>query len=430
MATAPEQSSNSNGPVEGTSAGPKFIFGRLNKNYRAARQGDAEGAKETVAALTDELRKKLGRKPTPGEVQDAYRQQILARARAVMLAKMVEKNGGKLPTPDQFRDAMDRWRTANLLDEMAAVNKELGTKGSGLRGGRVASVRRRGWQQRTQNALDKAAKQPQYRAQLSRAAEALAEQAQEQRAAVAGKAGELELPLTGARAKAFRMGDRLQGRLDEFLAGQRDEIVQRLIKNEAQIRNKPGDLSVWWDEKKWKAELEKLLVPYATVLADFAADAASDRLEQPASSGKGRLEPVQPAQEQQMAEQPAAQIAVPIYLQQSPIDMTPIADALAASGAAMKAAMLEREPTVVNVPAPVINVPAPVVNVPAPVVNVEPSIVPAPVVHVAAPEKAAMDGPLDVRIVDMPDRKTTSIKEVKRDQRGLITKVVESSIDE
>lgn len=427
MAETPPAGSGGSGPVEGTATGPKFIFGRLNKNWRDARGGDTDAIKQVVGELSDSLRKQLGRKPTPREVQDAYRSQILARVRGVILAKMTEQ-AGKPPTPDEFRDAMDRWRTNNLLDAMELVNKELGTKGTGLPGNRVVAPRRRGWQQRTQASIDKAMNAPRFRAQRERAAEQL-EALPTPPQAQAGKAS-TELPLTGHRATAFRMGDRLAPRLEAFLAEQREEIVQRVTRNAEQIKNKPGDLSVWWDEKKWKAELEKLLVPYATVLADFAADAAGERLEQPAASGKARLDPVQPAGEPLVSEQPAAQISVPIYLQQQPVDIEPFADALRDNTAVMKAA-LDREPTVINVPPPVINLPAPIVYMEPPVVNVEAAVIPAPIVNVEAPaEKAAMEGPMDVRVISLPERKMTSVKRVKRDKQGLITEVLESAIDE
>jgi SPP1 gp7 family putative phage head morphogenesis protein len=108
------------------------------------------------------------------------------------------------------------------------------------------------------------------------------------------------------------------------------------------------------------------------------------------------------------------QITIPLTV--PPTDMQPMADAIRA---------LADRPN----PAPIINVAA--AEIPATVVNVPEQA--APIVNVTMPEpaqKATMDGPMDVRVIEMPDRVTKARKTVTRDQRGLITTVDETYVEE
>ena len=41
-----------------------------------------------------------------------------------------------------------------------------------------------------------------------------------------------------------------------------------------------------------------------------------------------------------------------------------------------------------------------------------------------------MDGPQDVRVVSMPTRTSTTKKQVNRDKAGLITTVIEESVEQ
>jgi phage portal protein BeeE len=96
----------------------------------------------------------------------------------------------------------------------------------------------------------------------------------------------------------------------------------------------------------------------------------------------------------------------------------------------MLKALLERPD-----PQPVFNVPSPQINVAAPdptpiTVNV-PEQAP-PIVNVSTPEpvKASTDGIQEVRVVEMPSRRSTAVKRVKRDRAGLIVEVTEQEIEE
>jgi hypothetical protein len=242
-------------PPTAPPTGPKFIFGHLNKNFRAkpgapkpsaSEQQAAADPKQQAADLTARLQKRLGRKPTPAEVQQAFRRQLMANVRGRMLKLLMEKNGGKPPTPEQFTQAMDKWREKHLLDRMADINKQLGTTGAGYPGGGVQPpTRRSGWSQRLQTALTAAAKQ------LS----------------------------TGSKASIDEtLRPKLARELTAFLADQRREIVARVRGSASHVVAKPGDSSAWWDGEKWDAKLKKLLAPYLTSAAELAAGATQTRL--------------------------------------------------------------------------------------------------------------------------------------------------------
>jgi SPP1 gp7 family putative phage head morphogenesis protein len=140
-----------------------------------------------------------------------------------------------------------------------------------------------------------------------------------------------------------------------------------------------------------------------------------------ASSGKADMEEQVPTQKA-IATMAIPQISVPMTF--AP-DMSPVAEAIDRMGERVaylgeEVRTLAERPN----PAPVVNVAAAEVNVPVPVVNVE-----APVVNLPT-QKATFEGPIDMRIVDMPDRVSKSVKEIERDGRGLIKRVSETTVDE
>lgn len=285
------------GTATGSTTGPKFIFGRLNSNWRASEGGDDQATRAILDRLTAALQKRLGRKPTPTEVQVAYRRQVVAQARGRILAAMMAKNGGKVPTPDQFVEAMDRWREQHLADTMAAANRALGTEGIG-----PVHARRAGWRRRLQAALREAARRTAASQRQRETTQGTSTKpasgtsstgyqlvdllTQAHAAATAGTTQKATLSLENL---AERTAQRVQRRLAAFLDDQRAEIVKRLEARGEAIARKPADDSVWWDGDKWDRELQRLIEPIVESLHDMAADRVTAQLPAP-----GKAAPADP----------------------------------------------------------------------------------------------------------------------------------------
>lgn len=360
-----------------------------------------------------------------------------------------------------------------------------------------------------------------------------------------------DIPLEGAQADVAKAKlpaaglARMEKDLRRFLDEQSREIAAKVKAKAGHLAKKPGDTSVWWNAAEWDRRLERVLRPYAALIADqtaktvqgqlgtgkageFAdlmgnrvllrmygqmgrritginettrdkvnvairegieagdgAAALGERVESAAAFDEYRAEliartesaivlnqsqiesfrefgvekvrAIDGDQDPECAARDGQEFDIDEALSitdhpNGTLDWSPV---ISSSGKAdteeqmpsqkatatwgipqitvpLTVQMPEIPATVVNVPAPIVNVEAPhapVVNVTAP----EPVVVPAPIVNIEAPQaaqKAEVEGPMDVRVVEMPDRMLKSRKIVKRDPQGFISEVDETSLEE
>jgi phage portal protein BeeE len=78
-----------------------------------------------------------------------------------------------------------------------------------------------------------------------------------------GKAAPLRQSMTRLRAHVDQtMTGRLRSAVAKFLEGQRAEIAAKVRAKGEHLASKPGDQSVWWNEKQWDARLRSALLPH------------------------------------------------------------------------------------------------------------------------------------------------------------------------
>lgn len=89
------------------------------------------------------------------------------------------------------------------------------------------------------------------------------------------------------RPQIDRLLPKMKRDLNEFFAEQKKDIASKVQAKAAHLAKNPSDQSVWWSDE-WDKKLERVLRPYASVIADMTAEQVSAHLK-PAKADFGDL---------------------------------------------------------------------------------------------------------------------------------------------